>query len=131
MSDVKRYAEERTRRDPAFAEGLDSGYETFRTEVLLRQKGEKAGRDRENESGRAAHQATRRLEVRIERDEGGCYVASVPALHGCHTQADSLDVLAERLQEVIELCLEGEGEAPEDFEVVVDTMQAPDARDRT
>ena len=40
----------------------------------------------------------------VERDEDGIYVPSVPALHGCHTQADSLDELMERVQEVIELC---------------------------
>ena len=36
------------------------------------------------------------------------YVASVPSLPGCHTQASSLDVLMERIREAIELCLEVE-----------------------
>lgn len=45
----------------------------------------------------------------IERDSAGYYVASVPALRGCHTQARSLDELMERMQEAIELCLEVEG----------------------
>lgn len=31
--------------------------------------------------------------VVIEQDEDGYFVASVPALRGCHTQAKSLDVL--------------------------------------
>lgn len=44
--------------------------------------------------------------VIIERDAAGYYVASVPALHGCHIQAKSLDDLMERVREVIELCLE-------------------------
>jgi predicted RNase H-like HicB family nuclease len=44
--------------------------------------------------------------VVIERDAEGYYVASVPALPGCHTQAKSLDKLVERIQEAIELCLE-------------------------
>lgn len=44
--------------------------------------------------------------VVIERDNEGYYVASVPSLPGCHTQARSLDVLMERIQEAIELCLE-------------------------
>ncbi|MGI0013683.1 MAG: type II toxin-antitoxin system HicB family antitoxin [Nitrososphaera sp.] len=39
-------------------------------------------------------------------DSEGFYVASVPALPGCHTQARSLDDLRQRLREVIELCLE-------------------------
>ena len=46
--------------------------------------------------------------VVIERDEDGYYVASVPALRGCHTQANSLDVLMQRIKEAIELCLEVE-----------------------
>ena len=32
----------------------------------------------------------------IELDEDGYYVADVPALPGCHTQAKSLDELKER-----------------------------------
>ena len=42
----------------------------------------------------------------IERDGDGWYVGSVPELPGCHSQAKSLDELAERMKEVIELCLE-------------------------
>jgi predicted RNase H-like HicB family nuclease len=44
--------------------------------------------------------------VVIEKDEDGFFVASVPALRGCHTQAKSLDVLMKRITEAIELCLE-------------------------
>jgi predicted RNase H-like HicB family nuclease len=44
--------------------------------------------------------------VIVERDEDGYYVASVPALAGCHTQARSLDELVNRVQEAIALCLE-------------------------
>lgn len=47
--------------------------------------------------------------VIIERDSEGYYVASVPELHGCHTQAKSLDTLMERIREAIDLCLEVEG----------------------
>jgi predicted RNase H-like HicB family nuclease len=47
--------------------------------------------------------------VIIERDAEGYYVATVPELRGCHTQAKSLDVLMERIREAIELCLEVEG----------------------
>ncbi|MBW2642460.1 MAG: type II toxin-antitoxin system HicB family antitoxin [Deltaproteobacteria bacterium] len=46
--------------------------------------------------------------VIIERDTEGFYVATVPELKGCHTQAKSLDVLLERIKEVIELCVEVE-----------------------
>ena len=48
--------------------------------------------------------------VVVERVEEGYYVASVPALPGCHTQARSLDKLMERIREAIELCLEVERE---------------------
>jgi len=44
--------------------------------------------------------------VIIERDSDGWYVADVPVLKGCHTQAKSLDELIVRIKEVIELCLE-------------------------
>jgi len=46
--------------------------------------------------------------VVIEQDEDGYFVASVPSLRGCHTQAKSLDVLMTRIKEAIELCLEVE-----------------------
>ena len=49
---------------------------------------------------------TREFSVVIEKDEDGYFVASVPALRGCHTQAKSLDVLMKRIREAIELCLE-------------------------
>jgi predicted RNase H-like HicB family nuclease len=52
----------------------------------------------------------REFSVIIERDAEGYYVATVPALRGCHTQAKSLDTLLERIREAIELCLEVEGE---------------------
>lgn len=44
--------------------------------------------------------------VVIERDEEGYYIADVPELKGCHTQARSLDELMERIKEAIQLCLE-------------------------
>ncbi|MBP7588669.1 MAG: type II toxin-antitoxin system HicB family antitoxin [Thermoanaerobaculia bacterium] len=53
---------------------------------------------------------TRVFDVVVERDEEGIYVASVPALPGCHTQARSLDELMERVREAIALCLEVEGD---------------------
>lgn len=51
---------------------------------------------------------TKEFHVVIERDSDGYFVASVPALRGCHTQAKSLDVLMKRIKEAIELCLEVE-----------------------
>ena len=57
----------------------------------------------------------RKFDVVIEKDADGYYVASVPALHGCHTQARSLDELSERIREVIELCLEVEEPVSSEF----------------
>jgi len=61
-----------------------------------------------------AHQ----FDVIIERDEEGYFVASVPALPGCHTQAKSLDGLMERIREAIELCLEVNGMPTETLDFV-------------
>jgi len=60
----------------------------------------------------------REFDVVIERDTEGYYVASVPALRGCHTQAKSLDELMERVKEAVELCLEVEGEEVEPLSFV-------------
>jgi predicted RNase H-like HicB family nuclease len=51
--------------------------------------------------------------VIIERDSEGYFVASVPELRGCHTQAKSLDTLMKRIREAIELCLEVEEDSGE------------------
>lgn len=63
---------------------------------------------------------TRDFNVIIERDGEGYYVATVPALKGCHTQSRSLDKLMERVREAIELCLEveGEDEGPEELDFI-------------
>jgi len=53
--------------------------------------------------------------VIIEKDEDGYFVATVPALRGCHTQAKSLDVLMKRIKEAIELCLEVEDPISNEF----------------
>ncbi len=60
----------------------------------------------------------RKFTVVIERDEEGFYVASVPALRGCHTQAKTLDTLMKRVREVIELCLEDGEEIDDGLELV-------------
>ena len=52
----------------------------------------------------------REFTVLIEQDEDGIYVASVPELPGCHTQAETLDELNRRIKEAIELYLEVEPE---------------------
>ena len=52
---------------------------------------------------------TRQFNVVVERDAEGFFVATVPSLLGCHTQARSLDELMERVREAIELTLEATG----------------------
>ena len=60
----------------------------------------------------------REFSVIIERDAEGYYVASVPALHGCHTQAKSLDELMVRIREAVELCLEDPADSFEALDFV-------------
>lgn len=61
---------------------------------------------------------SRDFSVVIERDSEGYYVASVPSLPGCHTQAKSLDTLMQRIREAIELCLEVEQEEADQLDFV-------------
>jgi len=61
----------------------------------------------------------------IERDPQGYYVASVPQIPACHTQAQvplfllgSLDEVTERVREAIALCLEVEDAPEQELEFV-------------
>ena len=54
-------------------------------------------------AGAKAH--VRQFVVLIEQDEHGYYVAQVPALRSCYTQARTMEELAPRIREVIKLCL--------------------------
>jgi len=60
----------------------------------------------------------KQFNVVIEQDSEGYYVASVPALCGCHTQAKSFDELMGRIKETIELCLEVQDEQSEQLDFV-------------
>jgi len=57
----------------------------------------------------------RRFTVLIEQDEDGFYVASVPSLKSCYTQARTREELSPRIREVIALCLEEEEPVPVEF----------------
>ncbi len=61
---------------------------------------------------------TRDFTVVIERDSEGYFVASVPSLPGCHTQAKSRDELDSRLREAIALCLEMSGDTSQPLELI-------------
>ena len=67
---------------------------------------------------------TRTLTVLIERDEDGFYVATVPALRSCYTQARSLATLRKRVLEVVKLCLAHEPPAMQEF-VAVERIEIP------
>ena len=60
----------------------------------------------------------RQFDVVIERDEESYYVASIPQIPGCHTQARSLDEVIERIREGAELYLEVEGTPEQNLEFV-------------
>lgn len=53
---------------------------------------------------------TYQFPVLIEQDAEGWYIARVPDLRGCHTQARTLPELYTNIQEVIELCVQADQE---------------------
>ena len=53
--------------------------------------------------------------VIIEKDEEEWYVASVPEIKGCYTQAKNIPELLERIKEAIEVCIESEEEKAEQY----------------
>lgn len=57
-------------------------------------------------------------DIVIERDPDGLYIATVPALYGCRSEARSLDELVERAKHSILERLAFEGPDPEDLEFV-------------
>ncbi|MEK7711051.1 MAG: type II toxin-antitoxin system HicB family antitoxin [Planctomycetota bacterium] len=67
---------------------------------------------------------SRTLTVLIEQDEDGYYVATVPALRSCYTQAKSLVTLRKRVMEVIKLCLAHEPPAKQEF-IAVERVEIP------
>jgi predicted RNase H-like HicB family nuclease len=59
----------------------------------------------------------------IEQDEDGFFVGTAPTLKGCHSQGRTIDELLANMKEAIELCLEVEGEIPEDHFVGIQQIQ--------
>lgn len=49
--------------------------------------------------------------VIIEKSEDGWFIATVPEIQGCYTQAKTIPELLERIKEAIEVCLESEEES--------------------
>ncbi len=56
--------------------------------------------------------------VFIEKDSDGYFVATIPSLPGCHTQAKTVETLMKRIQEAAELCLEVRGKNIEKHEFI-------------
>jgi predicted RNase H-like HicB family nuclease len=50
--------------------------------------------------------ATKQYRVQFERDESGWWVASVPAVQGCHTQGRTLNEARRRIREALGLFVE-------------------------
>jgi len=67
---------------------------------------------------------TRTLTILIEQDEDGYYVATVPALRSCYTQARTLPALRKRVLEVIKLCLARERPPQQEF-IAVERIEIP------
>lgn len=57
----------------------------------------------------------REFSVIIKRDEDGFYVATVPQLRGCHTQAKSLAAATERIREAVDSAWRSRGEKRESW----------------
>lgn len=47
-----------------------------------------------------------KFQVLIQRDEDGKYIASCPAIKGCHSQGDTYEEALENVTEAMELCIE-------------------------
>lgn len=65
-----------------------------------------------------------KLTVLIERDEDGYYVADVPVLRSCYTQARSLPVMRKRIAQVIKLCLAHQPPTNQEI-VAIEQMEIP------
>ena len=46
------------------------------------------------------------VQVVVEQDEDGCYIASCPSLPGCHSQGDTFEEALDNVKDVIAMCLE-------------------------
>ena len=45
------------------------------------------------------------LQIVVEQDEDGVYIANCPALEGCHAQGDTFEEAMENIKDVIEMCI--------------------------
>ncbi len=69
--------------------------------------------------------ATYKFRIVIEQDEDGVYIASCPALQGCHSQGDTIEEAVENIKDSIRLHIEARkslGE-PIPVEVLIDEVE--------
>jgi len=66
-----------------------------------------------------------RFTVVVERDEDGVYIASCPAMQGCHSQGDTHEEAVENLKDAIRLHIEARQQLGEavPLEVAVDQVE--------
>ena len=66
-----------------------------------------------------------RFTVVVERDEYGVYIASCPAMQGCHSQGDTYEGAVENLKDAIRLHIEARQQLGEavPLEVAVDQVE--------
>lgn len=69
------------------------------------------------------------FKVLIEQDEDGVFVASVPAIPGCHTQGRTYEEVMENIKEAIRLCLEVARE-DKNYRAKIDWSEAKVGRSR-
>lgn len=62
---------------------------------------------------KSKNKTPRYFTVLIEQGEDSGYIATVPALKSCYTQAKTIPELLTHVHDVIELCLEAENDIPE------------------
>src|SRR4030042_7103249 len=55
---------------------------------------------------RYVHMKKHLLQVVIEQDEDGTYVADCPALKGCYAQGNTFEEAIKNIKDVIKMCLE-------------------------
>ena len=65
----------------------------------------------------------------IKQDEDGVFVASVPAIPGCHSQGRTYEEALENIQEAVELCLEVAEENPS-YKAKIDWSEPKDGKSR-
>ena len=57
------------------------------------------------------------VQVILEQDEDGRFIASCPSLQGCYSQGDTVEEALENVKDVIEMCVEELREEKKDLDL--------------